>query len=205
MGLRERKKEKTARAIEEAAVRLFAERGYDATTIADIAEAAEIAPRTFFSYFPSKESVLFSDFDAKFRSLADRLAARGDADVLDAVRAWITEMLDAEGVPDQLMIARHQVIDDNEELLAFERQLTTRFEGVIAEAVAVETGLEPQDLHPRLIAAATAAGLGVLRPAPGTPEPAGLAEALEPLDDVLAFLRAGVLALDRRRQDPSRT
>ncbi len=98
MGLRERKKEKTARAIEDAAVRLFAERGFDSTTIADIAEAAEIAPRTFFSYFPSKESVLFGDFDETFSSLAQHLDDRGDATFLDAIRIWIADLVEAEGV-----------------------------------------------------------------------------------------------------------
>ena len=60
-GLRERKKLKTRAAIQKEAMQLFLKRGFDATTIEDIAEAAEISPSTFFNYFPSKEDVVFQD------------------------------------------------------------------------------------------------------------------------------------------------
>jgi AcrR family transcriptional regulator len=60
-GLRERKKQKTRWAIQEHALRLFAEQGYDATTIDQIAAAAEISPSTFFRYFPTKEDLVIAD------------------------------------------------------------------------------------------------------------------------------------------------
>ena len=60
-GLRERKKQRTRDAIQREAMRLFLEQGYEATTIDQIAEAADISPSTFFNYFPSKEDVVFND------------------------------------------------------------------------------------------------------------------------------------------------
>ena len=63
VGLRERKKARTKAAIREHAMRLFQKQAYQATTVEQIAEAAEVSPSTFFRYFPTKEDVVLTDDD----------------------------------------------------------------------------------------------------------------------------------------------
>ena len=74
LGLRERKKRRTRRALAEAALSLFADKGYDQTTVADIAAAADVSTRTFFSYFRTKEDVLFADADERLSLIHDALS-----------------------------------------------------------------------------------------------------------------------------------
>src|ERR687891_1371614 len=94
-GLRERKKQQTREAIHRAAMKLFAERGFDATTIADIAAAADIAPRTFFSYFPSKEDVVFHDFGLTFDAIKERIDERAEGEsTMDALRAFLAGLFE---------------------------------------------------------------------------------------------------------------
>src|SRR5438445_13580995 len=89
-GLRERKKQRTRETIARAAHELFAERGYHATTLPDIAEAADVSTRTIFAYFPSKEDILFSDFSVMKEALGQALAGRPEGeDGLETVRKFI--------------------------------------------------------------------------------------------------------------------
>jgi AcrR family transcriptional regulator len=203
MGLRERKKEQTRRNIEDAAIRLFQERGYSATTVAEIAEAADIAPRTFFSYFPSKEAVLFGDFDETFerlRAFMDERAA--DETTFDAVRAWIGTLIDDKDHDHERDACRRRLIAGNEALVAHERHLMGRFERVLAENVARDLGDEPDDLQPRLVAAAAIAALMAMSDKSDEDghEHQGIdEEGLAQLDDAFAFLRGGIAALQERR------
>ena len=84
--LRERKHDRTRSALVSAATELFERQGYEGTTVAEIAAAADIGTRTFFSYFASKEELLFPESDARVQATVDAIAARrpGDrpADVL---------------------------------------------------------------------------------------------------------------------------
>jgi AcrR family transcriptional regulator len=202
MGLRERKKEQTRRNIEVAALKLFVERGYQATTVADIAEAADIAPRTFFAYFPSKEAVLFADFDTTFDQLRAHMDERGpDETTFDAVRAWIGTLIDAEDVDHERDACRRRLIAGNEVLEAHERHLMGRFERLLAENVARDLGDEPDDLQPQLVAAAAVAALLAMSNQKGADHEhkAIDEEGLAQLDDAFAFLRGGIAALQERR------
>jgi AcrR family transcriptional regulator len=98
-GLRERKKAKTRWAIQEHALRLFAEQGYEATTVDQIAAAAEISPSTFFRYFPTKEDVVVQDeYDDMFIEAFRQAGA--DPDPLTVLRsvlsAAVLDLDDAE-------------------------------------------------------------------------------------------------------------
>jgi AcrR family transcriptional regulator len=109
-GLRERKKQKTRWAIQEHAVRLFVQQGYDATTVEQIAEAAEISPSTFFRYFKTKEDVVIQDrYD---EIMADEIRkAPADLPPLEVVRRAILvsfETIDPQEVEQVLQRARLQ-------------------------------------------------------------------------------------------------
>lgn len=76
VGLRARKKLRTRELIFRTAVRLFEERGYEATTVAEIAEAADVATKTFFNYFRSKEDLLFSDQEQRAAVMLEVVESR---------------------------------------------------------------------------------------------------------------------------------
>jgi AcrR family transcriptional regulator len=86
LSLRDRKRARTRKALVDAATELFDRNGYEQTTVAEIAAAAEIGTRTFFSYFASKEDLLFPESDARVQATIEAIAARrpedGPAEVL---------------------------------------------------------------------------------------------------------------------------
>lgn len=93
--LRERKRDRTREALIASATRLFAERGFDGVTVAEIAEDAEVGARTFFAYFPTKEDLLFPDAVARVTAAVDALREHAaDEDPLSA----LVRALDSAGV-----------------------------------------------------------------------------------------------------------
>jgi AcrR family transcriptional regulator len=196
-GLRERKKQRTRERIVEVAFELFEERGFDGTTIADIAEAADIAPRTFFSYFPSKDDVVFHDFEANYTMVASWLRDREPGtNAIDALRAGLAGVRgegDAERLREKRL--RKRLIRENESLAAHSQHLMGKFGDLLAEAAAEDLGDEPGDLRPRLVAAAATAAIGVIDDLPDE----DVEHSVETLDSLLAFLRGGLAALQDQK------
>ncbi|MBX7266948.1 TetR family transcriptional regulator [Micromonospora sp. Llam7] len=95
MGLREQKKQQTRAALVDAAARLFAATGYDKTTVADIAAAAGVSTRTFFSYFRAKEDVLFAGTDQRLAAIAAAFDTVRAETPLAAVHRLVEQVLAA--------------------------------------------------------------------------------------------------------------
>ena len=199
-GLRERKKRRTREAIVSAALRLFDKNGFGATTIADIAAAADISPRTFFGYFPSKEAVLFAEHDPSFAAFTHELSLPREDTALDVLQRWIHAFLTDNPPDPEREEIFHRLKATDPSVAAFERQMMARFEDAMTPALADDLGLPADDLRPRMVAAAAIASLRAMAPVDedGCKKPkhdfAG-PEELKRLDDALLFLRSGLAAL----------
>ncbi len=204
IGLRERKKEKTRTTIVEVALRLFAENGYQQTTIAQIAEAADVSPRTVSTYFPAKEAIVFDISFASKERLADRIRARpDDQDTMGALRDWVLDERKVWNQNEQQLTCQRQVIDGDNGLIAYERAQLREFEVLMAEGLAVDLGMEPGDLEPRMAAAAAVAVavfdlLGDERDSTKAEIPSR-ADQLRILDQALTFVTGGVSAMREAR------
>jgi AcrR family transcriptional regulator len=202
-GLRERKKQQTREAIHRAAMRLFAERGFEATTIADIAAAADISPRTFFSYFATKEEAVFPKFEMAFAEFDRAMSERPDGTTaLAALREWIVQA--AQQYMGDVDVARleAQLRRESPAVAACDLQHMRRFERRLAEAVGEDFGEPPDALRPRLVAAAAMAALQASSDAADVIFEEDSAKAQELIadpvafiDDALRFLEGGLAAL----------
>lgn len=125
VGLRERKKQRTRDALIAAAVRLFDEKGYERTTVADIAVAADVTPRTFFLHFRTKDDVLFANaevrIDIGLKVIADRRPGESISDVLARGMAQVVANSFAGDLTTGLAAVRARLVMSTPGLLA--RQL----------------------------------------------------------------------------------
>jgi AcrR family transcriptional regulator len=155
-GLRERKKETVRGAIAEVAMTLFAERGFDAVTYAEIAMAADVAVKTVFNYFPVKEDLVLSGRTRHEKALLDAVEQRSAgvsilSAVLDCTLAVVNEL---EALPKERRNRFRSVLAASPRLGEQLRSRTRETERALAERLATEIGALPGDLRPQLAAAA---------------------------------------------------
>lgn len=161
-GLRERKKQRTRQAIRDAALDLFAQRGFDNVTVAQVAQAAEVAEKTVFNYFGTKEA-LFFDQDAPIETdlvTAIRQRAPGES-AIAAVRRMLAGHLELPAA-----IPEHYhgmgVLLHSPALQAYLRELFARSEQTVAQVLAEETATDPDSVEPHVAAVALVGALRAL-------------------------------------------
>lgn len=198
--LRERKKAKTRETIVRVALQLFSEQGYSQTTIAQIAEAADVSPRTVSTYFPAKEDIVFDVSAGTKERLVEAIEGRPEGqDTMSALRAWLLHEREVLDHDHELHTCQRKVIDREEALMLHEQAMMREFELVLADGLEVDLGLEPSDLQSRMAAAAAMAVFDLLHDEGHANRPEGqlpsVEEQLELLDHALAFITGGVSAL----------
>jgi AcrR family transcriptional regulator len=153
--LRQRKKEETRQVIADTAMRLFAERGFDTVTVAEVARAANLSEGTVFNYFPTKEDLFYGQMEVFEASLVEAVRERAPGEsVVAAFRGFVlagTVRLAAEEVADVISTAA-RIVNASPALQAREREIVDEYTRSLAELVAQETGAGPEDVEPWAVA-----------------------------------------------------
>lgn len=159
--LRERKKAKTRKVLADTATELFAEQGFDHTTVEEIAEACDVSPRTFFRYFASKEDVLFAVGDERLRQLLGAIASRPSGEApLRSMREAALSLVPEYTSERARLITRKRIIAETQTLRSrgLERQLG--WEDAVTDALGQRiTDAGPAGIELRLVASVTTATL----------------------------------------------
>jgi len=159
-GRRERKKRQTRETIARTALELFARQGFKETTVAQIAEAADVAESTFFLHFPTKEDLVFAGHEEEAARLVERLRLPHEGTTLDVLRDYLWD-LSAPGAWDgDLWVLRFEVIRRDPALAAQERlRWADVVRPALAESFAVDADEPPPALRARQLAAMTVGAL----------------------------------------------
>jgi AcrR family transcriptional regulator len=157
LGLRERKKQRTRELIADTARRLFAERGFEAVPVSEIARQAEVSEATVFNYFPTKEDLFYSRLEAFEQELLSSIRDRSPGEpVICAFGRFIAAprgllaARDSEQVEHLAAITR--VITESPALIAREHRIYAKYVNALAELLAAETRAGPDDLEPWVVA-----------------------------------------------------
>jgi len=153
---RERRKLRKRREFAHAALRLFQQKGFDATSVGELAQAAEYSYSTFFRHFDRKEDVLFYDFPERLAALRLEFAGGADSTVWQSVRrAFVANAAEWASDEAEFQGARLRMIHEEPALFARFIRHCLEWESVIASELARERGADPNtDLHSRLVAGA---------------------------------------------------
>ncbi|QRO01899.1 TetR family transcriptional regulator [Archangium violaceum] len=153
-GLRERKKRETRRLLAEVATRLFAERGFDEVTVADIAAAANVSDKTVFNYFATKEDLVLNGREEIEAELIQAVRERELREpVLAVVRRHtlaVAERMNA--LPAERRAAFRKVVQSTPSVHARIRQMSLQSEEQLARILAEQTGASAIDPTPRVVA-----------------------------------------------------
>ncbi len=150
--LKERKKQRTRQELIAAGTRLFAERGYDAVTVAEIAAEAEVAPRTFHRYFPDKAELVFSVYEDRINdTLVQALGAQpADASPEAVIRAALAAVSQVVADDHDEAVVRERVINEVPAVRARSLAKGAAQQELIADRLAQRLGVEvDHDLRPR--------------------------------------------------------
>lgn len=186
--LRERKKRQTRQAIAEAAMRLFAEHGFDAVTIPQIAAAAGVADKTVYNYFPRKTGLFFDEASDILAELLHAVRTRRPGQsALDAVQVFLSGRAEwaAGRRPARPSRRYRQLIAASPVLQAGIREMFACYETALAGLLAEETGAAPGSAEPFTAAVALVAVIRVAFEASGPPDQDAAAGALRLLRDGL--------------------
>ena len=158
-GLRERKKQQTRQLIAETARRLFAERGFERVTVAEIARAADVSEQTVFNYFPTKEDLVYWRLGSFEEELMRTIREREPGEsALAAFRRFLLAQRGLLGRTDpdarEQLAALTRTITRSPALLARERQIIAGYTASLARLLADEQGADADDVRPWVAASA---------------------------------------------------
>ena len=162
-GRRERKKLQTRHALQDAALRLVTERGFDAVTVEDIAEAVDVSKRTFFNYFNSKEQAVLGHEPTAPEDLCQAILERpADESPLQSLAAVLGQRASELGGSPSDRLARRRVIRSDSRLLAASAADWLELERALVEAMAERLGMDPErELYPALVVSASISAVRV--------------------------------------------
>jgi AcrR family transcriptional regulator len=204
VGLRESKKLHTRQEIADRAMQLFAQRGFDHVTVAEVAKAANISEKTVYNYFPTKEDLFFDEVPEREAALVAAVTGRREGEsVLQALHRLQTVECPRLSSPGFATFAR--IIEESTALKAKELEVMSRFVQVLTEALQAELALDERDarlaagllvsVHRQLFRAARKQALA------GKHGPAAARRLRADLDRAYHLLEHGLAELERPSQD----